>query len=225
MPDTHSGVRLPGCWIDGRAVAGTSGVLHDVIDPSNGRTIATLELADATEVDAAVAAAGRAFADWSRTTPAARSQALGELARRMSERSEEYAAVESEQAGKPIRLAAGFDVPGSIDNAEYFAGAARHLSGTAAAEWDGEHTSVVRREPIGVVGSIAPWNYPLQMAMWKILPAIAAGNTIVLKPSELTPLTALMVAQDARAAGIPDGVVNIVTGAGQVAGEALVAGR
>ena len=222
MPDSHSSVRLPGCWIDGRAVVGSTGVLHDVVDPSDGRPIATLELAGPAEVDAAVDAAHRAFGGWSRATPAARSQALAELARLMSARAEEYAAVESEQAGKPIRLARQFDVPGSIDNAEYFAGAARHLSGTAAAEWDGDHTSVVRREPVGVVGSIAPWNYPLQMAMWKILPAIAAGNTIVLKPSELTPLTALMVAQDARAAGIPDGVVNVVTGSGPAAGEALV---
>ncbi|MFI0432212.1 MAG: aminobutyraldehyde dehydrogenase [Candidatus Nanopelagicales bacterium] len=220
--DSHSGVRLPGCWIGGRAVSGSSGELHDVLDPSTGRPIATVELAGPAEVEAAVDAAAAAFPAWSCATPASRSAALNELARAMSARADEYAAVESEQAGKTIRMTSEFDVPGSIDNAAYFAGAARHLSGTAAAEWDGDHTSVIRREPIGVVGSIAPWNYPLQMAMWKILPAIAAGNTIVLKPSELTPLTALMVAQDARAAGLPDGVLNIVTGNGLVAGEALV---
>ncbi|MCU0296675.1 MAG: aldehyde dehydrogenase family protein, partial [Candidatus Nanopelagicales bacterium] len=112
--------------------------------------------------------------------------------------------------------------PGSIDNASFFAGAARHLQGSAAAEWDGTHTSTIRREAIGVVGSIAPWNYPLQMAMWKMLPAVAAGNTIVLKPSELTPITTLMLAEDATAAGMPDGVFNVITGTGPVAGEALI---
>ena len=115
-----------------------------------------------------------------------------------------------------------FDVPGTVDNASFFAGAARHLEGKSAAEYSGDHTSYVRREALGVVGSIAPWNYPLQMAAWKILPAVAAGNTIVLKPAEITPLTSLMFAQAATEAGIPDGVINIVSGAGQDAGEHLV---
>ncbi len=127
------------------------------------------------------------------------------------------------QCGKPVKLSEEFDVPGSVDNAAFFAGAARHLEGRSAGEYSPDHTSVVRREPIGVVGSIAPWNYPLQMAAWKVLPAIAAGNTIVLKPAEITPLTSVMFAQAATEAGIPDGVLNIVSGAGREAGEHLVA--
>ncbi|MFN8125049.1 MAG: gamma-aminobutyraldehyde dehydrogenase [Candidatus Nanopelagicales bacterium] len=211
-----------GQWIGGKAVRGTSGESIDVINPADGDVIATLDLAGPDDVAAAVDSAANAFEEWSRVPPAVRSDALLSLARRMADRAEEYAAVESRQAGKPIRLTRGFDVPGSIDNTVFFAGAARHLQGTAAAEWDGDHTSTIRREPIGVVGSIAPWNYPLQMAMWKVLPAVAAGNTIVLKPSELTPLTSLMLAEDATAAGLPDGVLNVLTGTGIVAGEALV---
>jgi betaine-aldehyde dehydrogenase len=130
--------------------------------------------------------------------------------------------VESRQAGKPIRLSTGFDVPGTVDNVAFFAGAARNLEGKAAAEYSGLHTSVIRREPIGVIGSIAPWNYPLQMAGWKILPAIAAGNTIVLKPAEITPLTSVMFARACTDAGIPAGVVNVVLGTGREAGEALI---
>ena len=212
---------IAGQWINGRAVAGSGGAF-DVTNPADGSVIETLTLASAADVDAAVMAAAAAFPAWSSATPAERSTALHDLARLMSARAQEYAEVESAQAGKPIRLASEFDVPGSIDNAEFFAGAARHLQGSAATEWDGTHTSTIRREAIGVVGSIAPWNYPLQMAMWKMLPAVAAGITIVLKPSELTPLTTLMLAEDATAAGFPDGVFNVITGTGQVAGEALM---
>lgn len=201
---------------------GSSGVAWEVIDPSTARPIEDLVLAGPDDVDRAVTAAQQAFEDWSRAAPVVRSSALRSFAGRLAERAEEYARVESMQTGKPIRLSSEFDIPGSIDNIEFFAGAARSLEGKAAAEWDGAHTSLIRREPIGVVGSIAPWNYPLQMAMWKILPAIAAGNTIVLKPAELTPLTSLMLIDDLRAAGVPDGVVNIVVGSGPVAGEALV---
>ena len=147
-------------------------------------------------MDAAVAAARRAYPGWSGATPGERSAALLALADRMEARADEYARVETAQSGKPIKLTGEFDVPGSIDNVRFFAGAARVLNGMAQAEYDGTHTSSIRREPIGVVGSIAPWNYPLQMAMWKILPAVAAGNTIVLKPAEITPLTSLMVAED-----------------------------
>ena len=214
---------MPGAlFIDGEPRDATSSDTHDVLDPSTGEVIATMALGGADDVAAAVAAAAAAFPGWAGATPAERSAALHALAARMSRRAEEYARTESRNAGKPIRLAGEFDVPGSIDNVSFFAGAARHLQGTAAAEWDGAHTSTVRREPIGVVGSIAPWNYPLQMAVWKVLPAIAAGNTIVLKPAELTPLTTLMLAEDAVAAGIPAGVLNVVTGRGPVAGEALV---
>ncbi|MFM8895069.1 MAG: aldehyde dehydrogenase family protein, partial [Actinomycetales bacterium] len=210
-----------GSFIDGRPVTGSAGS-GPVVNPANGEVVAEVGWAGPQEVDAAVAAARGAYGAWSSAAPVERSAALHRFAARLQERAEEYARVESAQCGKPIRLSTGFDVPGSIDNVAYFAGAARNLEGKAAAEWDGAHTSIIRREPIGVVGSIAPWNYPLQMAMWKILPAIAAGNTIVLKPAEITPLTTLMVAEDALAAGIPAGVVNVVTGPGPTTGEALI---
>jgi betaine-aldehyde dehydrogenase len=203
-------------------VAGTAGETFDVINPANGELVERMSIAGVTDVHAAVGAAVDAFPEWSRATPAERSAALIRLASILEARALEYALVETSQTGKPIRLTTEFDVPGSIDNVSFFAGAARHLEGKAAAEWDGVHTSMVRREPIGVVGSIAPWNYPFQMAMWKILPAIAAGNTIVLKPAEMTPLTSLMLAEDCMAAGIPAGVVNVVMGAGRQAGEALI---
>ncbi|WP_330301084.1 gamma-aminobutyraldehyde dehydrogenase [Streptomyces sp. NBC_00503] len=209
-------------YIDGQLRPGTSGRSHTVVDPATGEEVLTYELASTADVDAAVAAAKRAFPGWSGATPGERSDALHRLAAVLSERAEEFAYAESLQCGKPVKLSTEFDVPGTIDNTAFFAGAARHLQGQAAGEYSGDHTSYVRREAIGVVGSIAPWNYPLQMAAWKILPAIAAGNTIVLKPAELTPLTSLMFAQAAKEAGLPDGVVNIVTGAGRDAGEHLV---
>ncbi|MFE6846031.1 gamma-aminobutyraldehyde dehydrogenase [Streptomyces sp. NPDC057686] len=209
-------------YIDGQLRSGTSGRSHTVVNPATGEEVLTYELASTADVDAAVAAAKRAFPAWSAATPGERSDALHRLAAVLAEQAEDFAYAESLQCGKPIKLSTEFDVPGTIDNTAFFAGAARHLQGQAAAEYSGDHTSYVRREAIGVVGSIAPWNYPLQMAAWKILPAIAAGNTIVLKPAELTPLTSLMFAQAAKDAGLPDGVVNIVTGAGRDAGEHLV---
>ena len=214
--------RHPGVVIAGAAADGSTSDTGEVVDPATGESIGHCVLASPADVDRAVAAAAAAFPGWSTAAPVERSEALLRLSDAMQARADEYARVETSQTGKPIRLSSEFDVPGSIDNARFFAGAARDLQGKASAEWDGSHTSLVRREPIGVVGSIAPWNYPLQMAMWKVLPAIAAGNTIVLKPAEITPLTALMLAEDCRRAGIPDGVVNIVVGTGPVAGEALV---
>ncbi|MGB0675918.1 MAG: gamma-aminobutyraldehyde dehydrogenase, partial [Candidatus Nanopelagicales bacterium] len=207
---------------DGKSRPGTSGARGQVVNPANDEVVAEYEYAGAEDVDAAVRAARSAYADWSTAAPVERSEALRALADRMQSRSEEYVAAETAQAGKPLRLSREFDVPGSIDNAAFFSGVARNLEGKASAEWDGEHTSIIRREPLGVVGSIAPWNYPLQMAMWKVLPAIAAGNTIVLKPAEITPTTTVMLAEDCMAAGIPAGVVNVVAGAGPVAGEALM---
>jgi betaine-aldehyde dehydrogenase len=209
-------------YIAGRLTKGTSGRAHAVVDPATGDEVYTYELAGTVDVDAAVAAAHEAFPGWSGRTPGERSDALHRFAAVLAERAEEFARAESLQCGKPLRLTREFDVPGTIDNTAFFAGAARHLQGQSAGEYSGDHTSYVRREPIGVVGSIAPWNYPLQMAAWKVLPAIAAGNTIVLKPAELTPLTSLLFAEAATEAGIPDGVVNIITGAGKDAGEHLV---
>jgi len=214
-------------FIDGKRVDSVAGVnpvaTHDVIDPSNGDVIETVNLAGPADVDAAVAAASSAFPEWSTATPGERSGAMHTLAALLAERAAEFATVESRQAGKPIRLTTEFDVPGTVDNTAFFAGAARNLEGKAAGEYSADHTSIIRREAIGVIGSIAPWNYPLQMAAWKVLPAIAAGNTIVLKPAELTPLTSLMFAEAAHDAGIPAGVVNVITGRGSVAGEHLIA--
>ncbi|MGW6534906.1 gamma-aminobutyraldehyde dehydrogenase [Streptomyces sp. NPDC055051] len=209
-------------YIGGRLRPGTSGRTHSVVDPATGESVYTYALASTADVDDAVAAAKAAFPGWAGATPGERSDALHRFAAVLAEQAEDFARVESLQCGKPIRLTTEFDVPGTVDNTAFFAGAARHLQGQSAGEYSGDHTSYVRREPIGVVGSIAPWNYPLQMAAWKILPAIAAGNTIVLKPAELTPLTSLMFARAATEAGIPDGVVNIVNGSGREAGEHLV---
>lgn len=210
------------CWIGGRAGHGTSGESWQVVDPATGRPVQAVQLAGRVEVDAAVAAARAALPGWSSAAPVDRSNALHALARVLDERAADLAATETAQTGKPIRLSTGFDVPGTVDNTVFFAGAARGLEGRASGEYSADHTSSIRREAVGVVGSIAPWNYPLQMAAWKILPAVAAGNTIVLKPSELTPLTALMMARAAKDAGFPDGVINVVTGTGPVAGQALV---
>ncbi|BAC70303.1 1-pyrroline dehydrogenase [Streptomyces avermitilis] len=210
-------------YIAGRFAKGTSGRRHAVVDPATGEEVYRYELAGTADVDAAVAAARAAFPGWAATTPGDRSDALHRFAAVLADRAEEFARAESLQCGKPLKLTREFDVPGTIDNTSFFAGAARHLQGQSAGEYSGDHTSYIRREPIGVVGSIAPWNYPLQMAAWKVLPAIAAGNTIVLKPAEITPLTSLLFAEAATRAGIPDGVVNIVTGAGRDAGEHLVA--
>jgi betaine-aldehyde dehydrogenase len=209
-------------FVGGRALASESGETHAVQDPSSGETVATVELAGTREVGLAVDAARQALPGWASATPAERSAALARLATVLDERADELARVESRQAGKPIKLSTEFDVPGTVDNVAFFSGAARNLEGKAAAEYSGSHTSMVRREPVGVVGSIAPWNYPLQMAGWKILPAVAAGNTIVLKPAEITPLTSVMVAEACRDAGMPDGVVNVLVGSGRVAGEALI---
>ena len=209
-------------FVDGAPLLQGSAGSFEVIDPSDGTVVETVGLAGAAEVDAAVAAARRALPGWAATAPGERGAALLRLAERLTARAAEYAEVESRQTGKTLRLATEFDVPGSIDNVVFFAGAARQLEGLASGEYDATHTSVIRREPVGVVGSIAPWNYPLQMAMWKVLPAVAAGNTIVLKPAEITPLTTLMLAEDAAAAGIPAGVINVIVGRGPEAGEALV---
>ncbi|MER6398275.1 gamma-aminobutyraldehyde dehydrogenase [Kitasatospora sp. NPDC001603] len=209
-------------YIAGRQSRG-SGEPFQVVNPADGSVVEQISLASTEQVDAAVAAARAALPEWAGATPGARSEALTRLAAVLTEAGADLARVESAQTGKPVKLSTEFDVPGTIDNAAFFAGAARNLEGKAAGEYSGDHTSYVRREPIGVVGSISPWNYPLQMAAWKILPAIAAGNTIVLKPAELTPLTSVMFARACTAAGIPDGVVNVVTGAGRTAGERLVA--
>ncbi len=209
-------------FIAGERSEGTSGHTTEIIDPSTGQVQATVALASTGDVDRAVTAAAEAFEVWSRATPAERADVLAKAAVLLDSRSEDLAQAETAQCGKPIRLTREFDVPGTVDNTAFFGGAARNLEGRASAEYSGDHTSSIRREPIGVVGSVAPWNYPLQMAAWKVLPAIAAGNTIVLKPTEYTPTTSLMFAEALTEAGAPAGVVNVVTGDGPGAGAHLM---
>ncbi len=207
-------------WIDGAPVT-TSGGRHEVINPATGDVVAQLALATPADVDIAVAAARSALPGWSAATPAERSAVLFKLAELLEGHTAEIIAEEVSQTGKPVRLATEFDVPGSIDNIAFFAGAARHLEGKATAEYSADHTSSIRREAVGVVGTITPWNYPLQMAVWKVIPALAAGCAVVIKPAELTPLTTLTLARLAAEAGLPAGVLNVVTGAGGDAGQAL----
>lgn len=207
-------------WIDGAPVL-TGGPRHRVINPADGSLVAEFALAQPADVDIAVAAARAALPGWSGATPAERSGVLFKLAELLAGHAVDIAAEEVAQTGKPMRLATEFDVPGSIDNIAFFAGAARHLEGKATAEYSADHTSSIRREAVGVVGTITPWNYPLQMAVWKVIPALAAGCTVVIKPAELTPLTTLTLAGLAAKAGLPDGALNVVTGAGVDVGAAL----
>ena len=212
--------QVAGSWIDGTAVT-TSGPPHRVENPATGEAVAELALASPADVDSAVAAARRALPGWAGATPAERSAVLLRLAALAADHADDLVREEVGQTGKPVRLATEFDVPGSIDNIEFFAGAARHLEGKASAEYSADHTSSIRREAVGVVATISPWNYPLQMAVWKVLPALAAGCSVVIKPSELTPLTTLTLARLASEAGLPDGVFNVVTGLGADVGAAL----
>jgi betaine-aldehyde dehydrogenase len=207
--------------IDGEDVA--TAHTRDVIDPATGEPIATVADATAEDAQRAVAAARAAFrrGDWSRVAPAERAAAIDRLADLLEERADEFARVESRNTGKPLKFSSAFDVPLSIDNLRFFAAAARNLEGKASGEYLEGYTSSIRREPLGVTASIAPWNYPLNMACWKVGPALAAGNAVVLKPSELTPLTALMLGRLALEAGIPPGILNVIPGPGAEAGAAL----
>ncbi len=211
---------VPSSWIDGAPVE-TGGTVYHVTNPADGSPVAEMALATAADVDAAVASARAALHGWKTATPVERSTVLAKLAELVEANAELLIAEEVSQTGKPVRLAGEFDVPGSIDNIAFFAGAARHLEGKATAEYSGDHTSSIRREAVGVVATISPWNYPLQMAVWKVRPALAAGLTVVIKPAELTPLTTLTLARLATEAGLPDGVFNVVTGAGPDVGTAL----
>jgi betaine-aldehyde dehydrogenase len=211
---------IPSSWIDGVPVT-TAGGRHRITNPATGEVVAELALATPADVDVAVASARAALPGWSGATPAERSAVLFALAELLEVNAEQVIAEEVSQTGKPVRLATEFDVPGSIDNIAFFAGAARHLEGKATAEYSADHTSSIRREAVGVVATITPWNYPLQMAVWKVIPALAAGCSVVIKPAEITPLTTLTLARLAKEAGLPDGVLNVVTGAGADVGQAL----
>ncbi|HSD77766.1 MAG TPA: aminobutyraldehyde dehydrogenase [Solirubrobacteraceae bacterium] len=206
--------------IDGREVE--TGRWRAVHDPAGGEQIA--EVADGSADDARHAIeAGRASferGDWSRAIPGERAAVLDRLADLLEERAEEVARLESRNTGKPLKFSTAFDVPLTIDNLRYFATAARNLEGKASADYLGGYESTIRREPLGVTAAISPWNYPLNMAAWKVGPALAAGNSVVLKPSELTPLTTLLLGRLALEAGLPAGVLNVVPGPGpEVGGE------
>jgi aminobutyraldehyde dehydrogenase len=206
--------------IGGKFVDG-AGESLPVLNPATGGTLATIAEATPQQVDAAVAAAARAFEKWSQTTPAERATLLLRLAQRIEDEAAEFARLESLNCGKPLARVTADELPAVADVFRYFAGAARCLSGSATKEYLAGHTSMIRRDPIGVVAQIAPWNYPLMMAAWKIAPALAAGNTLVLKPSELTPLTTFKLAR-VCAEIFPEGVVNVVHGRGPIVGQPLI---
>jgi 1-pyrroline dehydrogenase len=205
-----------GTWVDA-----ASGETMDVINPATGETIAEVPRCRAEDVDNAVGAANAALPGWLDSTPKERSELLLELASVLEDNAEELAQLESLNVGKPL-MASRDEMPFSADNLRFFAGAARQLEGKSAGEYIAGYTSIVRREPLGIVAGICPWNYPLMMAIWKMGPALAAGNVQVLKPSEQTPLSLLRFVQLAQEV-IPAGVLNVVTGDGVPVGERLVA--
>ena len=207
-------------FIDGRYVESDSEATTDVIDPSTGQVVATAPVSGAADVDRAYVAAETAFATWGQTTPSERQQAMLKFADAIERRAPEFIALEAENTGKPHALTASEEIPPMLDQLRFFAGAARVLEGRAAGEYLTGHTSWVRREPIGVVGQVTPWNYPMMMAAWKIGPALAAGNTVVLKPSDTTPETTLLMAEIASEF-LPAGTFNVVTG-DRTTGRALV---
>ncbi|MBL8583916.1 MAG: gamma-aminobutyraldehyde dehydrogenase [Rhizobiaceae bacterium] len=192
-----------------------------VLNPRTGATILNLPEASPAQIDAAVAAAETAYASWSRTTPAQRSVYLLKIAERIEAEAAEFAALEAQNCGKPINAVLNDEIPAIVDCYRFFAGAVRTMPGQVAGEYLPGHTSMIRRDPIGVVASIAPWNYPLMMMAWKLAPAIGGGNTVVFKPSEQTPLTALKLAK-ILADVLPEGVVNLVLGRGETVGNTLI---
>ena len=208
-------------FIDGESVA-AQGELEPVLNPATGEELARAANSSAQAVDRAGVAARRAFAGWSQTTPAERSRALLAMAQLVEDHAEELARAEALNAGKPLAAVQSDEIPVMADNLRFFAGAARCLEGRAAGEYMDGYTSYTRREAVGVISQITPWNYPLMMGIWKIGPALAAGNTVVLKPAETTPLTTIRFAE-LSADILPKGVFNVVTGRGEPTGEALIA--
>ena len=198
-------------FINGEYVAANADSGFDVVDPATEVVYATSPVSGQADVDAAFSAAATAFETWGETTPGERQLALFRIADAMEARAEEFADVESKDTGKPRPRHVTDEILLSVDQIRFFAGEARHLSGMASSEYMADHTSSIRREPIGVIGQVTPWNYPLNMAVWKFAPAIAAGNTTVLKPSDTTPLSTLLLAEVA-AEFLPPGVFNVITG-------------
>jgi betaine-aldehyde dehydrogenase len=207
-------------FIDGERVP-SEGETESVLNPATGEELARAPQSTVEDVDRAVSAARRAFAGWSQTTPAQRSQALLALADLVDEHAEEIARLEALNAGKPLAAVTGDELPVMADNLRFFAGAARTMTGLPAGEYMQGYTSFTRREAVGVIGQVTPWNYPLMMAIWKLGPALAAGNTVVLKPAETTPMTTVRLAELA-AEILPKGVLNVLMGPGRPTGEALI---
>src|SRR4051794_30447978 len=223
MAATETGAKTFNNFIDGASVPAAEGRTSDVLNPADGKVMAAAPDSTSEDVERAVKAARSAFDGWSNATPATRAEALLKLADAIEEHSDELAELEARNAGKPLQAVKDDEMPAMSDQLRFFAGAARNLEGKAAGEYLEGYTSWVRREAVGVVGQIAPWNYPLMMAVWKIGPALATGNTIVLKPAPTTPLTTLLLGEIA-AEFLPKGVLNVVAGGNEV-GQAIVTHR
>ena len=209
-------------YINGKSQESLSGQFTDLINPTTGEVFGKAALSDEKDIDLAYNAAAKAFESWKNTTPSERSMALWKIADVLEQNIEEIVSLESENTGKPIGVTMAEEVGPMLDQIRYFATAARNLEGKSAGEYMKGHTSMIRREPIGVIGQVTPWNYPMMMAVWKFAPAIAAGNTTVLKPSDTTPVTTARMAEIITDAGIlPPGVFNVVTG-DRNTGKALV---
>ena len=209
-------------YINGKSQESLSGQFTDLINPTTGEVFGKAALSDEKDIDLAYNAAAKAFESWKNTTPSERSMALWKIADVLEQNIEEIVSLESENTGKPIGVTMAEEVGPMLDQIRYFATAARNLEGKSAGEYMKGHTSMIRREPIGVIGQVTPWNYPMMMAVWKYAPAIAAGNTTVLKPSDTTPVTTARMAEIITDAGIlPPGVLNVVTG-DRNTGKALV---
>jgi betaine-aldehyde dehydrogenase len=208
-------------FVGGELVDSTSGATMPLVDPATGERYGTAPVSNAEDVDLAYAAAAAAFKDWKRTTPSVRQKALLDFAYDVEAAAADLVAAEGRNTGKPQHVTMAEEIPPMVDQIRFFAGAARVLEGKSAGEYMENHTSWIRREPVGVIGQVAPWNYPMMMAVWKFCPAIAAGNTVVLKPSDTTPVTTVMLAELA-AKHLPPGVLNVVTG-DRVTGAAVIA--
>ncbi|QYJ15954.1 Gamma-aminobutyraldehyde dehydrogenase [Rubrobacter xylanophilus DSM 9941] len=207
----ETGVKSLKNFIGGRFVEPASGELYDVVNPSTGEVFARAPMSGEEDVDRAFRAAEKAFEEWRETTPSERQHALLRIADRIEERAEELVRAECENTGKPYTLTLEEEIPPMADQIRFFAGAARCLEGKSAGEYMRGMTSYIRREPVGVCAQVTPWNYPMMMAVWKFAPAIAAGNTVVIKPSDTTPVSTLMLAEIA-AEFLPEGVFNVVCG-------------
>jgi betaine-aldehyde dehydrogenase len=207
-------------FVNGKSVESTSGETTTLVNPATGQPFATAPKSNAADIDAAFKAASDAFVEWRDSTPSQRQRALLKIADAIEARAEEVIAIECENTGKPISLTTSEEVPPMVDQIRFFAGAARNLEGKSAGEYMPGMTSMIRREPVGVIGQVTPWNYPMMMAVWKWAPAIAAGNTVVLKPSDTTPASTVWMA-NLMAEFLPAGVFNVVCGERQT-GELLV---